>query len=133
MTCINFLIERRKNKFHLYSWLKLANFDWQTSKEKSLEIFWVVSKLFSLSHLEQIDFYFLFWSNSIVEMVENHVYLFRNPLSLICEILGFRHYFGNSYSFFFQKSSNIPFLFFLFPSIKHFPLLEKSNMNDWFW
>jgi hypothetical protein len=49
------------------------NFDWRTPKEKSLEIFLVVSKLFSLSHLEQIDFSSLFWSNSIVEVVENHV------------------------------------------------------------
>ena len=108
------LISLRKNKFHLYSWLKLANFDWQTSKAKSFEIFWVVSKLFSLSHFERIDFYSLFWSNSAVETIENCVYLFWNPLSLICEILGFRHYFGNSYSFFFQKSSNIPFFLISF-------------------
>uniref|UniRef100_A0A452XDM0 NAD(P)H-quinone oxidoreductase subunit 2 N-terminal domain-containing protein n=1 Tax=Aegilops tauschii subsp. strangulata TaxID=200361 RepID=A0A452XDM0_AEGTS len=33
------------------------------------------------------------------ETIENCVYLFWNPLSLICEILGFRHYFGNSYFF----------------------------------
>lgn len=62
-----------------------------------------------MSHLESI---FIPHSDSIVETIENSVYLFRNPLSLPCEIIRFRHYFGDPYSF--QKSSNIPFRFLLF-------------------
>lgn len=117
MTCINFRTEKTNFIYtHDSSWLILID---RLERKKSFEIFWVVSKLFSLPHLEQIHFYSLFRSNSIVETVENRVYLFGNPLSLICEILGFKHYFGNSYSFFFQKSSNIPF--FLISFDKAFP------------
>lgn len=102
-------LQKKRNliRTHNSSWVILTEFE-----GKPLDIYWAVSNLFCLSHLESI---FIPHSDSIVETIENSVYLFRNPLSLLCEIIRFRHYFGDPYSF--QKSSNIPFCFLLFFSI----------------
>lgn len=101
-----FLKKKKKINFirtHNSSWVILTEFE-----GKSLDISWAVSNLFCLSHLESI---FIPNSDPIFETIENSVSLFRNPLSLLCKIIGFRHYFGDPYSF--QKGSNIPFVFFI--------------------
>lgn len=96
-------LQKKGNLIHTHnsSWVIVTEF-----KGKSFDIYWAVSKLFCLSHLKSI---FIPHSDPIIETIENSVSLFRNPLSLLCEIIGFRHYFRDPYSF--QNGSNIPFLF----------------------
>lgn len=89
-------------------------------KIKFLDIYWVLSNLFCLSHFKSILIPHL---NPIEETIENNVSLFRNLLSLLCWIIGFRHYFGDPYPFFFQNGSNIPLCFFFF-------FLWKDYTND---
>ena len=72
--------------------------------------------------MSRLEFMFIPHFDPIVETIENNLSLFRNPLSLLCEIIGFRHYFGDPYSF--QNGSNIPFVCFF--------LLWKKNTNNWF-
>lgn len=93
-----FLTEKGRNLIHTH------NSSWVILTRKSLDIYWAVSKLFCLSHFESI---LIPQPDPIVETIENSVSLFRNPLSLLCEIIGFRHYLGDPYSF--QNGSNVPF------------------------
>lgn len=80
-----------------------------TLKYKSLDIYWVVSNPFCLSHPQSIE---ILYPDLIGERVEKSFSLFRNLLSFFCWIIGFRHDFGDLYSF--QKGSNIPFYPFFF-------------------
>ena len=100
-------LQNKRNiiRTHNSSWVILKKFE-----DKSLDISWVVSNLFYLSRLESI---FPLHYNKMIETIENSVFLFRNPFSLLCKIIGFRHYFGDPYPLF-QNGSNIPFVFCYF-------------------
>lgn len=104
--CFLFFLTEKKNIIRTHNSSRIILKELQG---KSLDIYWVVSNLFCLSHFK---FIFIPHSDPIVETIENNVSLFRNPLSLLCGIIGFRHYFGDPYLF--SKWQQHTFLFFSF-------------------
>lgn len=109
-------LQKKRNTIHTHnsSWIILKKLEGE-----SLDISWVVSNLFCLSHLESL---FSSHYNKIIETIENSVSLFQNLFFLLCKIIRFRHYFGDAYSF--SKGSNMPFVFCYF-------FLWKDNTNNW--
>lgn len=88
---------------------------------KFLDIYWVVSNFFCLSHFKSL---FSLHSDLIVE-IKKKVYLFQNFLSLLCWILRFRHYFGDPYLF--PKRQQHTLLFFSF-----YRKIRRTRLPLWY-